>query len=122
MHSTNALTNKSSDGLNRLTQISFAPSADVPPVVGQLYKYTFDDIGNRKTVTRNRQQEDSTTNTLNQFTSRPVPGCVQALSAAKTNVTVTLWGDNRAYDVTTSSRAWGRLLPWGELAVTNTPT
>ena len=71
--------------------------SDGTPVAGQQFEYTFDDIGNRKT-TRAGGSEYGTglrsasyaANSLNQYTSRTVPGAVDIIGSANSNATVTV--------------------------------
>ncbi len=97
--------------------------ADGTAVAGQQFEYGFDDIGNRKTtgaggdvVGANLRYANYTNNNLNQITGRDVPGFVNVLGTAKTNATVTLWGDNSAFSATSRKGEYFR----GELAATNT--
>jgi RHS repeat-associated protein len=55
--------------------------SDGTPVAGQQFDYAFDDIGNRQTTTRDGRQATYTPNSLNQYTSRTVPGGVGGLLA-----------------------------------------
>jgi RHS repeat-associated protein len=70
---------------------------DGTAVAGQQYDYTFDDIGNRKTATRDGRQSDYSANLLNQYTNRTVPGYMNILGSANSNATVTVWGTNYLY-------------------------
>jgi len=97
--------------------------SDGTPVAGQQFEYTFDDIGNRKNTAAggdqlgaNLRTANYTANSLNQYLSRDVPGFVNVLGTAKTNATVTVWGDNGAFSATSRKGEYFR----GELAVTNT--
>src|SRR6185503_6109926 len=65
------------------------------PVAGQQFEYNFDDIGNRSharsggdTNGANLRQEDYVANTMNQYTSRTVPGYVEVQGSAATNANV----------------------------------
>lgn len=62
--------------------------ADGLTVKGQQFGYDFDDIGNRKSATRNARSESYTVNSVNQYTQRTVPGGVDVLGTAATNATV----------------------------------
>ncbi len=60
---------------------------------GEQYKYNFDDIGNRKMTASggdvagtNLRTANYTANNLNQYTSREVPGYVNVLGSANSNV------------------------------------
>jgi len=87
-------------GYDYLGQVTSAKRywVDGTPVAGQQNELTFDDIGNRKTAAAggdasgaNLRSADYTNNTLNQITSRGVPGYLQVLGSANSNATVTLW-------------------------------
>ncbi len=70
-------------------------------VAGQQFEYSFDDIGNR-TQTKsgddatgaNLRQADYTANSLNQYTSRGVPGYVDIFGVSFATNTVTVNGDS----------------------------
>ncbi len=66
--------------------------SDNTAVAGQQFDYTFDDIGNRKTTTRDTRSATDTPNTLNQYTHRTVPGYVNLLDTTTNTTTVSLWG------------------------------
>jgi RHS repeat-associated protein len=73
--------------------------SDGTVVAGQQFDYTFDDIGNRTVAASggdqwgaNLRYQNYTANSLNQYTSRTVPGYVQTLGTAISNATVTVWG------------------------------
>ena len=96
--------------------------ADGTAVAGQQFEYGFDDIGNRKTtgaggdvVGASLRLANYTNNNLKQITSRSVPGFVNVLGTAKTNATVTLWGDNGAFSGTSRRGEYFR----GELNADN---
>jgi RHS repeat-associated protein len=70
---------------------------DGTPVAGQQFEYTFDDIGNRKTTAAggdqfsvNLRSAGYTNNSLNQITSRGVPGYVDMQGSATNTATVTV--------------------------------
>ncbi len=65
--------------------------SDGSTVAGQQFDYTFDDIGNRKTTTRDTRSATYSPNTLNQYTSRTVPGYLNVLGTATNPATVSLW-------------------------------
>ena len=75
--------------------------ADNTPVAGQQNAYNFDDIGNR-TLAKNGGDSSGTNlfsstytaNSLNQYTSRTVPGGLDVLGTANTNATVTVNGSS----------------------------
>ena len=71
--------------------------ADGTPVAGQQFTYNFDNIGNRKTTASGGDQSGAglrlasyNANSLNQYTSRDVPGYVNILGSANPNATVTV--------------------------------
>src|SRR5439155_22577385 len=71
--------------------------ADGTPVAGQQFAYGFDDIGNRGTTQAGGDQYGAnlryasyTANTLNQYTSRTVPGAVDILGSATNTANVTV--------------------------------
>ena len=54
------------------------------------YAWTFDDIGNRKSATTTSQISNYTSNNLNQYSQRTVPGIIDAFGAADAAATVTV--------------------------------
>ncbi len=52
--------------------------------------WTFDDIGNRQTATSNAQTVIYSSNLLNQYDSRSVPGVIEVMGEAKADATVTV--------------------------------
>ncbi len=87
-------------GYDYLGQVTSAKRywVDGTPVAGQQNELAFDDIGNRKTASAGGDQAGAnlrtahyTNNSLNQITSRTVPGYLQVLGVANSNATVTLW-------------------------------
>ncbi len=97
--------------------------SDGTPVAGQQFEYGFDDIGNRQSTASggdangaNLRYASYTNNSLNQITSRSVPGLVNVIGTASNSATVTLWGDNGAFSATSRKGEYFR----GELAATNT--
>lgn len=66
--------------------------AGAVPALGQDYAWTFDDIGNRKTAVANGASSTYTSNALNQYAQRMVPGTIDVLGSADAaaNVTVAL--------------------------------
>jgi len=95
---------------------------DGTPVAGQQFTYLFDDIGNRQTAASggdasggNLRVQSYTPNTLNQYTSRTVPGYVQMLGTANASATVTMWGPSGAYATTSRKGDYFR----GDLSVGN---
>jgi RHS repeat-associated protein len=77
---------------------------DSTPVAGQQFDYTFDDIGNRKTTTRDTRVGTNTVNNLNQYTSRTVPGYVNVLGTATNTATVSLWSKDSTALYTSTTR------------------
>ncbi|HEY5910946.1 MAG TPA: RHS repeat-associated core domain-containing protein [Verrucomicrobiae bacterium] len=95
---------------------------DGTPMAGQQFTYAFDDIGNRRVAGSggdrfggNLHVQNYSANTLNQYTSRTVPGYVQMLGTANASATVTLWGPGGSH--ATTSRKGDYF--WGELLVGN---
>lgn len=78
--------------------------SDNTPVAGQQFDYTFDDIGNRQTTTRDARSATYTPNTLNQYTSRTVPGFVNVLGTATNTATVSLWSKDSTALFTPTTR------------------
>jgi YD repeat-containing protein len=71
--------------------------SDGTPVAGQQFTYDFDDIGNRQSTAaggdasgKNLRSANYTANSLNQYTSRDVPGYANVLGSANPNATVTV--------------------------------
>ena len=85
----NAYWNYAYDALGQVTS-GKKYLADTSPINGLDYAWTFDDIGNRKTNTTNSQISNYTPNSLNQYSSRTVPGIVDVTGAAATTATVTV--------------------------------
>ena len=97
--------------------------SDGTPVAGQQFEYGFDDIGNRKTtgaggdaVGASLRLASYTNNAINQITGRSVPGFVNVLGTAKTNATVSIWGDNGGFSATSRKGEYFR----GEIPFNNT--
>lgn len=91
--------------------------ADGTPVAGQQFTYNFDDIGNRTCTASggdatgsNLRTANYTANSLNQYTSRDVPGYVDVLGSANPNATVTV-------NLQRAIRQGGYF--WDELGVSN---
>lgn len=78
--------------------------SDNTPVAGQQFDYAFDDIGNRQTTTRDGRQATYSPNTLNQYTSRTVPGFVNVLGTATNTATVSLWSKDSTALFTPTTR------------------
>jgi RHS repeat-associated protein len=96
--------------------------SDVTPVAGQQFTYGYDDIGNRLTAScggdqngGNLRSSTYSPNSVNQYSSRTVPGYVEALGLANSNATVTLWTSSSLYAPTSRKGQYF----WGELAVNN---
>ncbi len=71
--------------------------SDGTPVAGEQFQYAFDDIGNRTSSLAGGDQTGGNlrsatyaVNSLNEYTSRTVPGAVDLLGSAATNATVTV--------------------------------
>jgi len=79
------------DALGQVTNAVRRWSANAP-VSGQDYRYTFDDIGNRKTAQNGGSSSTSTysANSLNQYESRTVAGVVDVTGLATNAATVTV--------------------------------
>ena len=60
------------------------------PALGAQFGYTYDSIGNRTSTTVNGRSANYTANTLNQYTSRDVPGAIDVRGEAATTATVTV--------------------------------
>ncbi len=75
-------------------------SGDAVP--GLDYSYTYDDIGNRKLSTLNSQLLTYTTNSLNQYSQKTVPGVVDVVGTAVTDANVTVNGQG----VTRQGESW----------------
>ena len=78
--------------------------SDGTPVAGQQLEYNFDDIGNRKSTASGGNNSGTflrtalyTNNTLNQITSREVPGYENILGTANSNATVLAWAGTNSY-------------------------
>ncbi len=75
--------------------------SDWTPVAGQQFEYSFDDIGNRTSTKAGGDANGGgllsanySANSLNQYTSRDVPGAVDILGIAHANATVTVNGQS----------------------------
>ncbi|HVV01383.1 MAG TPA: hypothetical protein VHH88_08470, partial [Verrucomicrobiae bacterium] len=82
----------------------------------------FDDIGNRTSTRTGGDQTGANlrtasygANSLNQYTSRDVPGYLDIQGEAATNATVTIWNSDGTYTPTYRKGVFYR----GELPVTN---
>lgn len=62
--------------------------SDHVPVLGQTFGYSYDDIGNRETSSRDEDTSAYWANDLNQYTNRTVPGVAHVLGTASTNADV----------------------------------
>ncbi len=74
--------------------------SDGTAVAGQQFEYSFDNIGNRQSAGSGGDHDQYGgalhygsywANSLNQYTSRDVPGYVNVIGSAKTNATVSPW-------------------------------
>jgi len=81
-------------GYDALGQVTSAvkKQADGTPSLGASYAYAYDDIGNRKTATANAHLSTFSSNSLNQYSTRTVPGFVDVLGTAVTDANVTVNG------------------------------
>lgn len=77
------------DPLGQVTSGKKYTSGNVP-VLGHDFRWTYDDIGNRKAATTNGQVETYTPNLLNQYDTRTVPGSIEVLGEAHPAATVTV--------------------------------
>jgi RHS repeat-associated protein len=91
-------------------------------VAGQQFEYVFDDIGNRSTARAGGDQNGAnlrsasySANSVNQYTSRTVPGYVSSLGTANASANVTLWADGGSY---AQAARQGNYF-WTELPVNN---
>ncbi len=98
------------DALGQVTSAKRYWSDDTP-VAGQQTTFTFDDIGNRKVTTSggdqtgaNLRSANYAANTLNQITSRDVPGYVNILGTATNTATVSLWSKDSTALYTSTTR------------------
>ncbi|HWA27857.1 MAG TPA: RHS repeat-associated core domain-containing protein [Lacunisphaera sp.] len=85
----NAYWNYGYDALGQLTSGKKFTSSDVA-VPGHDFAWTYDDIGNRKTETRNLQMSTYNANLLNQYTARTVPGIIELLGTADPAASITV--------------------------------
>jgi RHS repeat-associated protein len=88
--------------------------SDGSPVAGQQFAYAFDDIGNRRSATRDGRTADYTANQLNQYTARTVPGFVNILGEATNTATVSVLTEAGVFPTTRHGDYWR-----AELAVSN---
>jgi RHS repeat-associated protein len=91
------------DDRDELTGANRRWSSDSSFVAGQQFVYDYDNIGNRKTAASggdslggNLRSESYATNSLNQYTSRTVPGWVQTIGSANASANVILSATNGA--------------------------
>ena len=97
--------------------------SDNTPVAGEQYEYAFDDIGNRTSTAFGGDQFTGSylrsasyvNNSLNQMTTRDVPGYLNIVGTANSNATVTLWTTNGLWAQASRHAEYYR----GELAVNN---
>jgi len=98
--------------------------SDNSPVAGQQFEYSFDDIGDRASTRSGGDQYNGSylrsanygNNSLNQITSRDVPGYLDIFGSAKTNATVSLWTPDGYWAQTSRHLDFYR----GEIALNNT--
>lgn len=102
-------------GYDSLGQVNRAQDrlADTTIVAGRDLAFTYDDIGNRKTTTSNGHFASYTSNLLNQYPQRDVPGFVDVTGSALPGASVTVVQQPAARQGTSFYRG---------LAVTNTST
>ena len=79
------------DGLGQVTGASRRWS-DEGLVAGQQYGYAYDGIGNRTSTSTNGRPSAYTSNALNEYTQRAVPGAVDVVGTAAPDAVVTLNG------------------------------
>lgn len=102
--------------------------SDGTPVASQQFEYSFDDIGNRTSARfggdqagNNLRSASYTPNTLNQYTSRTVPGYVEVSGSASNTATVYVGNQqaSRKGDFFWSEAAFDNTLKpvWGNVAV-----
>ena len=77
------------DSLGQVTSGSRQWS-DNSAVGGQQFGYGYDQIGNRTSATTNGRQSTYTSNVLNEYSQRTVPGAVDVVGMAASDATVTL--------------------------------
>src|SRR5438045_1200014 len=72
--------------------------SDGNEVLGQIFNYGFDDIGNRKTASSGAsgalRAQTYGVNALNQYTNRTVPGYIEVSGSADTSASVTVNGSS----------------------------
>jgi YD repeat-containing protein len=78
--------------------------SDGTTVAGQQFDYSFDDIGNRQSTTRDTRTATYSANSLNQYSSRTVPGYVNVLGTATNTATVSLWSKDSTALYTPTTR------------------
>ncbi len=84
-------------------------------IAGQSFNYTFDDIGNRKTATEGMTGMDSaySSNNVNQYTQRTIPGAVPIAGSAATDATVRVKDADtgQVYHTTRSGKYFSKAVP-----------
>jgi len=80
------------DPLGQVTSAQKRLADGATPALGLDYAYTYDDIGNRLSQIANTQLSNYTSNSLNQYAQRTVPGNIPVLGAAAADATVTVNG------------------------------
>jgi RHS repeat-associated protein len=82
------------DALGQLETARQAPTSSGTTFVGRDFGYTYDDIGNRRTATRTTSSgartSTYTSDLLNRYTQRTLPGVAEVLGGAVRDSTVTL--------------------------------
>lgn len=115
-------------GYDSLGQVTAATKnlANGDDILGFNSTYAYDDIGNRKTAATNGQTSTYTSNNLNQYSQRTVPGAVQVFGTAATDAAVTVNGqattrqaENFYRSVPVTNTAQG---VWSDLAVNGVRT
>jgi len=78
--------------------------SDGTPVAGQQFQYGFDDIGNRRYTKAGGDQNGAnlrsanyTSNNLNQYTQRDVPGAADVMGVASASALISVSGDTNVY-------------------------
>lgn len=88
---TNAYWNYGYDSLGQVTSAQkYLPGATL--LGGFDHAWTYDDIGNRKTATSNSQTSTFSSNSLNQYLQKTVPGMVDVFGTAVADANVTVNG------------------------------
>jgi RHS repeat-associated protein len=80
------------DALGQVTSAQKRLADGATPALGLDYAYTYDDIGNRLAQIANTQTSNYTSNSLNQYSQRTVPGGIDVLGTAATDAAVSVNG------------------------------